>query len=336
MKALEKDRTRRYESANELAKDVQRYLDDEPVEACPPSTAYRLRKFARRNKATMFTVASIMLALILGAGIAAGQAVRATKAERLAKQQERLAVKQQRLAVKQQQLAEEAAERERRLSEEAGAMLLLALQDFGPAGAAFGPDGDFYVVSHGTSRVLRFDGSTGAFISEFVTAGNGGLDHPEGLVFGPDANGDGTDDLYVANGGGNSVLQYDGATGVFLGTFVSVGSGGLAHPTGLTFGPDGNLYVMSFATNSILRYDATDGRFLDEFVPAGRGGLGRPQMGVFGPDGNLYVASFATDSVLRYDGTSGDFMDEFVPPGSGGLSLPEAFGLWPGGNSLCD
>ena len=38
MKALEKDRTRRYESANELAKDVQRYLDDEPVEACPPST----------------------------------------------------------------------------------------------------------------------------------------------------------------------------------------------------------------------------------------------------------------------------------------------------------
>ena len=44
MKALEKDRSRRYESANELAKDVQRYLSDEPVEACPPSRAYRLRK----------------------------------------------------------------------------------------------------------------------------------------------------------------------------------------------------------------------------------------------------------------------------------------------------
>ena len=46
MKCLEKDRTRRYETASGLARDVQRYLDDEPVEACPPSAAYRLRKFA--------------------------------------------------------------------------------------------------------------------------------------------------------------------------------------------------------------------------------------------------------------------------------------------------
>ena len=49
MKALEKDRNRRYETANGLAADLQRYLDDEPVQACPPSAAYRLRKFARRN-----------------------------------------------------------------------------------------------------------------------------------------------------------------------------------------------------------------------------------------------------------------------------------------------
>src|SRR5215472_13598854 len=51
MKALEKDRNRRYETANGLARDVERYLRDEPVQARPPSTWYRLRKFARRNKA---------------------------------------------------------------------------------------------------------------------------------------------------------------------------------------------------------------------------------------------------------------------------------------------
>ena len=51
MKALEKDRNRRYETANGFAADVQRYLADEPVQACPPSAGYRLRKFARRNKA---------------------------------------------------------------------------------------------------------------------------------------------------------------------------------------------------------------------------------------------------------------------------------------------
>ena len=50
MKALEKDRNRRYETANGFAMDVQRYLADEPVQACPPSAGYRLRKFVRRNK----------------------------------------------------------------------------------------------------------------------------------------------------------------------------------------------------------------------------------------------------------------------------------------------
>jgi serine/threonine protein kinase len=50
MKALEKDRTRRYETANGLAADLRRYLDDEPVRACPPSASYRFRKFARRHR----------------------------------------------------------------------------------------------------------------------------------------------------------------------------------------------------------------------------------------------------------------------------------------------
>jgi len=50
MKCLEKDRNRRYETPNSLARDIERYLADEPVQACPPSAAYRLRKFIRRNK----------------------------------------------------------------------------------------------------------------------------------------------------------------------------------------------------------------------------------------------------------------------------------------------
>ena len=50
MKALEKDRNRRYETASSFAADVQRYLNDEPVQACPPSAGYRLRKFARKYR----------------------------------------------------------------------------------------------------------------------------------------------------------------------------------------------------------------------------------------------------------------------------------------------
>src|SRR5262249_4179678 len=53
MKSLEKDRARRYETANGFASDIERYLRDEPVQACPPSAAYRFRKFARRNKGAL-------------------------------------------------------------------------------------------------------------------------------------------------------------------------------------------------------------------------------------------------------------------------------------------
>jgi WD40 repeat protein len=61
MKALEKDRNRRYESASAFAADVQRYLHDEAVQACPPSAGYRFRKFARRNK-----TAAVMASLLFG------------------------------------------------------------------------------------------------------------------------------------------------------------------------------------------------------------------------------------------------------------------------------
>jgi WD40 repeat protein len=66
MKALEKDRNRRYETANGLAMDVRRYLADEPVLACPPSAGYRLRKFARKYRKVLLTAAAFVLVLILG------------------------------------------------------------------------------------------------------------------------------------------------------------------------------------------------------------------------------------------------------------------------------
>jgi eukaryotic-like serine/threonine-protein kinase len=66
LKALEKDRTRRYDSANALSRDIQRYLVDEVVEARPPSTGYRLRKYIRRNKGQVIAVSLVLLALVSG------------------------------------------------------------------------------------------------------------------------------------------------------------------------------------------------------------------------------------------------------------------------------
>jgi hypothetical protein len=68
MKALEKDRNRRYESAGALARDIERHLHDEPVQACPPSRWYRFRKFARRNKGALATAMAISAAALVALG----------------------------------------------------------------------------------------------------------------------------------------------------------------------------------------------------------------------------------------------------------------------------
>jgi serine/threonine protein kinase/WD40 repeat protein len=85
MKALEKDRGRRYSTANDFADDVVRSLNDEPVWACPPSGAYRVRKFARRNRAAITTAIVLVAALLLGTIVSTWQAIRATRGEGLAR-----------------------------------------------------------------------------------------------------------------------------------------------------------------------------------------------------------------------------------------------------------
>ncbi|TMQ32183.1 MAG: hypothetical protein E6K70_19945, partial [Planctomycetota bacterium] len=128
MKTLEKDRNRRYETANGFAADVQRYLNDEPVQACPPSALYRFRKLARRNKRLLAPAGVIALALVLGTAISTWQAIRATHAEGLAQErletananyqtaeeqrqvartQEELAKEQRGIAVEQEKIAKE-------------------------------------------------------------------------------------------------------------------------------------------------------------------------------------------------------------------------------------
>src|SRR5262245_42416081 len=138
----------------------------------------------------------------------------------------------------------------------------------------FGSDGQLYVNSEMTSSVLRYDGSTGAFIDVF--ASGGGLEEPLDLLFGPDGN------LYVTSEGTDEVLLYDGTTGTFLDVFAS--GGGIDESEGLGFGPDGNLSVVSEATDEVYRYEGTTGAFIDIFIEEGSGGLAEPTFLTFGPD----------------------------------------------------
>ena len=147
MRAMEKDRTRRYETANGLAADLQRHLAGEPVLAAPPSLGYRLSKLARRHKAQLLTAGALATLLIVGTVVSTTQAIRATRAEAAASAERDEATRQTQLA-QQQRDAADAAKRqadasERRAVEEAtnatqqthyvNAQYLLSQNRVGPA-----------------------------------------------------------------------------------------------------------------------------------------------------------------------------------------------------------
>ncbi len=111
MKALEKDRTRRYESANGFAADILRYLSGEAVLAHPPSCGYRLKKFVRRNKGQVIAVGLVMFALLAGVvGTTLGM-IRADRARADESAQRDIAVENERLAKVAERDATRASER---------------------------------------------------------------------------------------------------------------------------------------------------------------------------------------------------------------------------------
>lgn len=100
MKCLEKDRTRRYETAGALVEDIQRHLMHEPVQAGPPSAAYRVRKFVRRNRGPALAVALLALSLVAGMAGTTTFALREARERKLAEDNARRAEDQEALALK--------------------------------------------------------------------------------------------------------------------------------------------------------------------------------------------------------------------------------------------
>ena len=111
LKCLEKDRGRRYQAASGLARDLEHYLADEPVEACPPTATYRLRKLARKHRTALATAAAFAIILVAGVVVSTWQAVRATSAGREARRLQ-IAAEQAELEANQQRLAAEVAKQQ--------------------------------------------------------------------------------------------------------------------------------------------------------------------------------------------------------------------------------
>ena len=132
MKALEKDRERRYDSASSLADDVHRFLNDEPVNARPPSASYRLQKFARKNRGLLTTAMVSCLALVAATVISLAFAFHADQQRQLAetaREQEQRANKETQLALLKAKAATEEATRALAESEESR-IKALTISDF--------------------------------------------------------------------------------------------------------------------------------------------------------------------------------------------------------------
>ncbi|MEZ5163263.1 MAG: PEP-CTERM sorting domain-containing protein [Fimbriimonadaceae bacterium] len=171
---------------------------------------------------------------------------------------------------------------------------------------AFAAPQDIYVSSSGTNSVKRYDGLTGAYIGDFVTAGSGGLTNPQGIIFGPDGN------LYVSSKvpgltGPSTVKKYDGTTGAYLGDFTTGYT--------FTFAADlswvGNtLYAAEFsnsgAQRGIHRFDMS-GNHLGLFANTGSGSDGH----LFASDGFFYAVASQEGRIKKFDGTTGAFISAF-------------------------
>lgn len=191
-----------------------------------------------------------------------------------------------------------------------------------PSDVAYGPGGHLFVACFGASSVNRIDAGTGA-VSPFVSSGSGGLFAPRALAFGPNGN------LFVTGATGE-LLQFDGASGSFVGAFVDAtgNGGGPLDPWGFRFA-SGQLFVASSFTDSVAVFSAATGAFIATRVASGSGGLDGPTGVAFAADGSLLVASRGDDSVRRYHAQSGAYLGAFVPSGSQGLDGPVDLAVLP-------
>lgn len=181
----------------------------------------------------------------------------------------------------------------------------------GPWALAIGPDGLLYVGARNSRSIVRFDLGTREG-EVFVSAATGDLGQPMSLAFDADGHLYATSRIVGAPSTTHPVKKFDGATGAFLGDFVTPGTSGLNNAFGIAFGPDGNLYVGSAASQEIKRFNGQTGAFIDTFVPAGSGGLMNVSQIRFHTDGKLYAASQTNHRILRFNASTGAFEDIYV------------------------
>jgi eukaryotic-like serine/threonine-protein kinase len=308
MKALEKDRNRRYETASAFAADIQRYLNDEPVLACPPSARYQLRKFVRRNKGVLLTASAVVLAVSLTAAVSTLLIWRANQNLQEALGRERRDSYFHRIALAHRELSANNLGGALQLLDECSGDLChwewhylqglcrvdpVTLQGRGRVyGLAISPDSRRLAAGNEDGRIGLFDLETGAALPPLrghTRAVRSVAFHPHGTRL-ASASADGTVRLWDLT---TSQQVFDPWRGH-------------AEPRtyGLAFSPDGRRLAANDADGSVVLYDLADGQELRRFT-----GDERTAVCVdFSPDGRLLVTGTWTGALQLWDAETGDLL----------------------------
>jgi WD40 repeat protein/serine/threonine protein kinase len=307
MKALEKDRNRRYETVAAFAADVQRYLEDEAVEACPPSARYRFRKFARRNKAALLTSAAIGVAVLVAVGslvISNAQVRQEQKQAQQALEREQQTSYVQRIALAGRELAAGNVGRAEELLDECPLdrrgweWRFLKRQRYGnpppmqhkttAVHAAFSPDGRQLATGTMDGTVTIRDSRTGQIVHE--------LEHETALLGGALLR----DMVFSSDGRYLAAARHDGKIRVW-----DPSSGQLLHTFEahkgpawqVAFSPDSRTVASGGSDRSVRLWDVTSGQALQVFSahPSAVKGV------AFRPDGRSVVAACDDGTVKVWD-----------------------------------
>jgi WD40 repeat protein/serine/threonine protein kinase len=317
MRALEKDRNRRYESASALAADVQRYLADEPVLACPPSAIYRFRKFARRHKAGLAAALGVVLVVIVVGVVLAVSNARIRQAldqERRTKQDLVRTLYYQRIASAASARANDQAGRAEELLDQCPDELRgwewhylkrLPFADFPVlhhAGVitklAVSPDGRLLASGNaggGKGTVKIWDLQLGTVLHELPTH----TGFIEQLAFSPDGR------LLASASSAGNLRLWNPFTGELL------PGGDLSGPSSviiaLTFSADGRCLAVAYQDDCIRLWDITTRRQLDSIPErlAAYDGL------AFSGEGRSLVAANREGTVTTYDMATGQVLSSF-------------------------